>query len=91
LLVEGTIPIQHVEKGTAGTDRREAVRRFKEEHPLARVESIDGVFVRGFCIVCELPVLEDDRGYKYYSDSETYVCPGCTTQGKKPKRKAKTP
>lgn len=73
ITIQGTIPIQTVTGEYAGTDVKAAVKQFMSQNPNARLEMIDGNFVRGLTF-CNSPVMERETGRKYNYDMKRFYC-----------------
>lgn len=78
--IQGTIPQQTVSQEYRDQTLQAAVADFLSRHPKARLESIDGKFVKGLSF-CGIPVFEGDTGYQYDFDEQRFRCPDsdCTT------------
>ncbi len=81
--IEGTVPLQKVMVTTAITNSAAAIRVFQNKYPKARIETIDGILVRGICS-CGNPVLDGDQGYAYDWVAATYKCNTCVSQEREP-------
>lgn len=75
----GHIPQTNVEENVdAGGDLKEAVRLFKEKHPHALVEMIDGDIVVGICEGCTRPIMESEGAtYNYLVEENLFFCKEC--------------
>jgi hypothetical protein len=79
LNIVGHIPQTNVEEDVAaGGDLKEAVRLFKERHPTALIESIDGDIVVGICEGCKRPIMESEgETYSYQAEENIFLCSEC--------------
>ena len=76
--IVGHIPQTNVEEDVDAEDLTEAVLLFKEKHPLAFVESINGVIVVGICEGCERPIMESEGDtYSYQAEENIFLCSEC--------------
>lgn len=76
--VAGFMPQKPVEIEVTTKNASEAVRCFKEKHPDATVDNIDGQLVLGLCESCAEPIMdEEDVQAHYLGEDNIYICYGC--------------
>ena len=81
--VYGTIPVQPVKTVALTDDPAQAIRQFQTEHPTARVEQINGAFIRGLC-ACGTPIFEHTKLCGFNFDTRKFTCPICLQKESKP-------
>lgn len=64
MIITGTIPPKPVEEKFRNADAAIAVAAFRHLHPGARVETVDGQFVRAVC-TCGQPIMINDTQYSF--------------------------
>jgi hypothetical protein len=86
--VTGHIPRVEFELDVKTDDPTAAVKSFKEKHPEAVVDRVNGQLVLGLCDKCKQPIIDEDdieadtQGW-YFEDRGVWVCYGCKPPGDK--------
>ena len=87
ICITGTVPAKEVVLSVNTDSVSEAVSKFMSKYPAARLETIDGKLVRGFCRLCNQPVLERESGYNYDPVRHHYTCHACMVSRRNSNRK----
>lgn len=75
MLITGTMPVKPIEQSYDTEDQAAALKRFLNDHPGVRPETIDGEVIRGIC-ACGTPITMNEKSYSYDPVSG-YICPDC--------------
>jgi hypothetical protein len=76
--ISGSIPPQEAEETIEAATLKQAVHKYKQQHPQARIEEINDEEVVGLCEGCGVPIREyTDQGYSFSPEDSIVLCANC--------------